>query len=106
MVMAKRQPDPFQTIDVQKLDNVAGGRASARASSLVGASQADPLMSMLTSIEQSVAAMSSQPSPMTQLLQMFEIMHGMNPGTTPATAARQSSAPLQASTRGAWLSKK
>ena len=104
--MAKRQPDPFQSIDLQKLDTVQGGMAAARSSAAVKSAQAaDPMMTMLTSIEQSLAAISSQPSPMQMMLQMFEMMHGINPGA-PATAARQQNAPLMASTQGAWKSKK
>lgn len=101
--MAKNQPDPFKTIDTRSLDTVSGGMATARSGAMVAAQAHDPMLEMLTALETSVQQLASQQSPMMQLLQMFEIMHGINPN---AMAAPPAAKPLVASTQGAWKSKK
>lgn len=87
------QQDPFMSIDAQQLENVAGGaaRITARAS---GASS--EMMTMLTSIGDSIKSLASSQNqgqdPM-QMMMMMMMMGGMGGGGGQAAAAAPPPAP-------------
>jgi len=90
--MPKHTPkDPFQSIDVGQLANVAGGasRVTARSNSN------DQLTAMMTQITQSIQALSqnnNQSDPM-QMMMMMMMMGGMGGGGGGAAAAPPPAAP-------------
>ena len=89
--MPKHTPkDPFQSIDVDQLSNVAGGasRVTARSNSN------DQLTAMMTQITQSIQALSqnnNQSDPMQMMMMMM--MGGMGGGGGGAAAAPPPAAP-------------
>jgi len=90
--MPKHTPkDPFQSIDVGQLSQVAGGasRVTARSNSN------DQLTAMMTQITQSIQALSqnnNQSDPM-QMMMMMMMMGGMGGGGGGAAAAPPPAAP-------------
>jgi len=90
--MPKHTPkDPFQSIDVAQLSNVAGGasRVTARSNSN------DQLTAMMTQITQSIQALSqnnNQSDPM-QMMMMMMMMGGMGGGGGGAATAPPPAAP-------------
>lgn len=83
--------DPFQSIDPNQLQNVAGGAARVTARS----GQADQqLMTMMTQIGDSIKALASQKpdDSMSQMMMMMMMMGGMGGGggaPAPAPAPQQ-----------------
>lgn len=80
-------PDPFMSIDPAQLENVAGG--SARITARASAAN-DQIMTLLTSIGDSIKSLASAPAsgqdPM-QMMMMMMMMGGMGGGGGAAPAA-------------------
>lgn len=87
------QQDPFMSIDAQQLENVAGGAARITARTSGASSE---MMTMLTSIGDSIKSLASSQNqgqdPM-QMMMMMMMMGGMGGGGGQAAAAAPPPAP-------------
>ena len=91
--VTSEQQDPFMSIDSEQLENVAGGAARITARSSGASSE---MMTMLTSIGDSIKSLGSSQNqgqdPM-QMMMMMMMMGGMGGGGGQAAAAAPPPAP-------------